>query len=291
MYVLIHVFECFRYCLPLHSHFFNDYLLKIIERDLLADLLKMLLLLIFLAEVLLVLRIALRVVPEVETRALMDAVAEPRAKILIVDPALLVLVPLLHQFVDVFVVRVQVAEVAEEVFARDEAIVVLVHEQECLAHRVEVAAEFLLQQFLYHVEALQGPLERRGIVHSLYHELLSKFVLSLNRRHEVRLELGVGILVVGVAQMREECPLEALVVDDEILRLAPGICSRREVGGVDEKQLNVLLGDLVRVCLMIEVVEHPLHRNYILKVVDADQSLAAHVHGSERVVTVAVNVE
>lgn len=101
----------------------------------------------------------------------------------------------------------------------------------------------------------------------------------------------MGILVVGVAQMREECPLEALVVDDEILRLAPGICSRREVGGVDEKQLNVLLGDLVRVCLMIEVVEHPLHRNYILKVVDADQSLAAHVHGSERVVTVAVNVE
>ena len=82
---------------------------------------------------------------EVEAGALMDAVSEPGAEVLIVDPSPRVLVPLLHQLIDVFIVWIKIAEVSEEVLACNVAVMILVHEEECLANGVEVAAELAFQ--------------------------------------------------------------------------------------------------------------------------------------------------
>ena len=94
--VLVHVFECLRNCFPLLPHLVDDEILQLLVVHFLRGVDQVILQVPCSLQVFLVLWVSLGVVPEVEAGTLVDAVAEPRAEVLVVNTTHLILATLSH---------------------------------------------------------------------------------------------------------------------------------------------------------------------------------------------------
>ena len=154
---------------------------------------------------------------------------------------------------------VEVAKIAKKVLPSDVAVVILVHEEERLPHRVKIASEFPLHQFFYHVKSLECLLKRRiDAAVGRCVEFLALVVLLLDGRYEVGSELWLFLLIICMAQMRKECPLITFLVNCQLFFAGASIQARAKDAGVDEEELDLLVSNLVAFGRVVELMHYLL---------------------------------
>ena len=72
----------------------------------------------------LVLRISLRIMPKVKPSTLMNTIAKPRTKILVIYTAHLVLAALFHEFVDVLVMLIEITKIPQKILPSNIAVMI-----------------------------------------------------------------------------------------------------------------------------------------------------------------------
>ena len=146
-FLLVQVRECFFQSLPLEFYLFQYSLDKVHLRDLVIKN-SLVYLLISLSDqfyILLVLGVALRVMPEVETLRLLDLSTHPLAEICIVDLSLFLMIFINYKFSQILEIQVLVfaAKKSQDVINSYITIIVTVQVQESLPHTHPVVRKFV----------------------------------------------------------------------------------------------------------------------------------------------------